>query len=460
LSTGLDRVVDDTADAEDLKKKVLAALTTEGIDTVRIVTVDLHGVPRTKLVSARRFERVMTSGHSWALPLLACDLWEDMAPEEKALGEDIGYGNGLLMPDLRTFTRLPWTRGTAHVMADMFTNEMVEQPSPRQVLRRVLKQAAAAGYQPVFGTELEFYLYRPELGDQGFDAVFGRQSWFSVNALSLTESFLDALGQAVRGMGLPVYEIFSEHGAGQFEINLEPASGLEAIDNVVTLKIAIKEVAQTVGLRATFLARPTNLSATPVSGYHLHQMLKDGAGRNVFYDPTAPDSLSPVCRHYIGGQLVHAIGMTGIVAPTVTAYKRYIPGTWGPVRVSWAIDNRTALVRAIRADEDTHLENRLGSSDANPYLLAAANAAARLDGIARQIDPGEAGGGNLFEDERLQHLPTTLIEGIAGYCDDAVLVEALGRDFSRIYTGVMRNDWKRYIEHVSDWEIREYREVL
>jgi glutamine synthetase len=460
LSTGLDRVVNDPAEAEDLKKKVLAALTTDGIDTVRIVTVDLHGVPRTKLVSARRFERVMTSGHSWALPLLACDLWEDMAPEEKALGEDIGYGNGLLMPDLRTFTRLPWTRGTAHVMADMFTNEMVEQPSPRQVLSRVLKQAAAAGYQPVFGSELEFYVYRPELGDHGFDAVFGRQSWFSVNALSLTQSFLDALGQAVRGLGLPVYEVFSEHGAGQFEINLEPASGLDAIDSVVTLKIAIKEVAQTVGLRATFLAKPTDLSATPVSGYHLHQMLRDGAGRNVFYDPTARDSLSPVCRHYIGGQLSHAIGMTGIVAPTVTAYKRYIPGTWGPVRVSWGVDNRTALVRAIRADEDTHLENRLGSSDANPYLLAAVNVAAGLDGIARQVDPGEPGVGILFEDERLQHLPTTLIEGIAGYCDDAVLVEALGRDFSRIYTGVMRKDWKRYIEHVSDWEIREYREVL
>jgi len=328
------------------------------------------------------------------------------------------------------------------------------------VLSRVLEQAAAAGYQPVFGSELEFYVYRPELGDQGFDAVFGRQSWFSVNALSLTQSFLDALGQAVRGMGLPVYEIFSEHGAGQFEINLEPASGLEAIDSVVTLKIAIKEVAQTVGLRATFLARPTDLSATPVSGYHLHQTLRDDAGRNAFYDPTAQDSLSSVCRHYIGGQLAHAIGMTGIVAPTVTAYKRYIPGTWGPVRVSWGVDNRTALVRAIRADEDTHLENRLGSSDANPYLLAAVNVAAGLDGIANQVDPGEPGVGILFEDERLQHLPTTLIEGIAGYWDDAVLVEALGRDFSRIYTGVMRKDWKRYIEHVSDWEIREYREVL
>ena len=460
MATSLDRVVNDGPDAQRLREKVLAALRNDGIDSVRIVTVDLHGVPRSKLVSARRFERVMVSGHSWALPLLACDLWEDIAPEEKALGEAIGFGNGLLVPDLRTFRRLPWTRGTAHVMADMFDHQMVEQPSPRQVLARVLKRAGAAGYEPVFGSELEFYVYRPELGDRGFDAVFGRQAWFSVHALGLTQSFIDALGEVVRGMDLPVYEIFSEHGAGQFEINLEPAPGLRAIDDVVTLKIAIKEVAQSLGLRATFLARPTNLWETPTSGYHLHQMLRDATGGNAFYDPDSPDSLSATCRHYIGGQLAHAIGMTGIAAPTVTAYKRYIPGTWGPVRVSWGVDNRTALLRAIRAGDDTHLENRLGSSDANPYLLAAVNVAAGLDGIARRIEPGQPGEGNMFEDERFRHLPTTLIEGITAYAADEVLVDALGHDFSRIYTGVLRRDWKRYIEHVSDWEIKEYREVL
>ncbi|HZU15517.1 MAG TPA: glutamine synthetase family protein [Candidatus Dormibacteraeota bacterium] len=445
---------------DELRRKVLDAISSQGIDSVRLVTLDMHGVPRAKLLTARHFERVMTRGHPWALPLLACDLWEDMSEEERALGVEIGFGNGLLLPDLDSFVKLPWLRGTAQVMADVFDREMVPQPSPRQVLASVLRRAAALGYEPVFGTELEFYVYKPELGDQGFDAVFGRQSWFSINAIGLTQPFIDAVYDVVRAMNVPVYEMFSEHGAGQFEVNLEPGSGVKAIDDVVNLKIAIKEVAQSLGLKATFLARPTNLWETPVSGYHLHQTLKDASGGNAFYDPGAPDSLSEVARHYVGGQLAHAVAMTGIAAPTVTAYKRYVPGTWGPVRVSWAVDNRTALIRAIRSEENTHIENRLGSSDANPYLLAAVNVAAGLDGVARRLEPGPPGSGQLVEDETLQRLPRTLAEGVAAYAADEVLVEALGRDFSRIYCGVLRRDWTRYLEHVSDWEIREYREML
>ena len=188
-------------------------------------------------------------------------------------------------------------------------------------------------------------------------------------------------------MGLPVYEIFSEHGAGQFEINLEPCPGLLAADRVVALKIAIKEIAQSLGLRATFLARPTNLDITPPSGYHLHQSLLDARGDNVLLDPAAADGLSDTARHYIAGQLAHAPGMTAIASPTVTAYKRYQLGTWAPVQVAWGIENRTALVRALPDGPDTRIENRLGSSDANPYLLTAVMVAAGLDGIRRSLEP-------------------------------------------------------------------------
>ena len=445
---------------EELREQVRATMASEGIDHVRIVHVDLHGVPRAKVVSAKRFEQVMTTGHAYALPLLAADLWQTIPPEETELGSDIGYRNGVMIADLRTFTKLPWTRSTAHVMADVFTNAGEEMPSSRQVLASVLKNAQAAGYEPVFGSELEFYVYRPELGNAGFNDVFTRQAWFSVNALGLTQQFIDLLGDTAQSMGLPLWDVCSEHGAGQFEINLQPTSGLAAIDNTVALKIAIKELAQSLGLRATFMAKPTDLWETPTSGYHLHQMLKNRAGGNAFHDAADPDSLSTVGRNYIGGQLAHAKGMTGIAAPTVTAYKRYIPGTVAPVSVVWAVDNRSAPIRALPAGENTHIENRLGSSDANPYLLAAVNVAAGLDGVANTTDPGPPGTGNLFLDKTFEHLPTTLIEGITAYERDATLVQALGADFTRIYSRVIRQDWKRYIEHVSDWEIREYREIL
>jgi len=445
--------------AQEIKQRVLKELD-GSVAQVRIVTLDLHGVPRSKLLSARHFRSVITDGHPYALALLAADLWQGIPEEETILTSDIGWGNGILVPDLRTFTRLPWTRGTAQVMADCFSRDMVPQASARQVLASIVQRAAAAGFEPVFGSEMEFYVYRPELGEQGYDAVFTRQSWFSANALGQVQEFIDKLFDVTREMGLPLYEIMAEHGAGQLEYNLEPGSGVAAIDNLVSLKIVTKEIAQSLGLRATFFSRPTNMWETPPSGYHLHQMLKDEAGGNAFYDPDAPDGLSSTCLHYIGGQLAHTMAMTGIAAPTVTAYKRYVPGTVAPIRVGWGVDNRSAVVRAIPAGFNTHLENRLGSSDANPYLLAAVCVAAGLLGIEQKIDPGPPGSGDMFKDERYQKLPSTLIEGINYYADDVQLAELMGADFTRIYTSVMRRDWQRYAEHVSDWEIREYRDLL
>lgn len=276
----------------------------------------------------------------------------------------------------------------------------------------------------------------------------------------MAQQFVDELDRAAELMGLELYEIFSEHGAGQFEVNLEPCPGLLAIDRVVALKIAVKEVARSLGLRATFMARPTNLEITPPSGYHLHQSLLDGTGANALRDAADPDGLSALARHYVAGQLAHAPAMTALASPTVTAYKRYHEGTWAPVQVAWGIQNRTALVRALPEGDSTRVENRLGSSDANPYLLAAVMVAAGLDGIRRRLPAPEPATDNLFKAIRFPRLPASPPEALAALLADAELTEALGPVFTTTFADVLRADWQRYLSHVSDWEISEYREML
>jgi glutamine synthetase len=324
----------------------------------------------------------------------------------------------------------------------------------------VLEDARRLDLEPVFGSELEFYVFRPDPSERGFDALFGQQSWFSIHALGVAQEFVDTLHDTAAKMGIPLYEVFSEHGAGQFEVNLEPGSGVRAIDQVVSLKIAIKEVAQSLGMAATFMSRPTNRRETPPSGFHLHQSLLNPDGGNVFIDESQPHALSTTARGYIAGQLRHAGAMAALAAPTVTAYKRYRPGTWAPVQVAWGVENRTALVRALPAGRDTRIENRLGSSDANPYLLAAAMVAAGLDGIRRHLDPGHPAQGNLFDEIRFERLPSSLVVALDALAGDEELSSALGQTFTRTYTELLRFDWHRYLNHVSDWEIAEYREIL
>lgn len=449
-----------TAACAATSAEILKRIETEDIGNVRLLLTDLYGVARGKVVAARRMERALEQGHPFAIPLFASNLWQRHAPGEHVFSNDIGYRNGVLHLDPLTFAPLPWTPGTAHIITDLHDDAGAIVATPRAVLRQVLDDAESLNLHPVFGNELEFYVFRPGDDGPGYQPVCGPQSWFSIHALGVAQEFVDQLDRAAELMGLQLYEIFSEHGAGQFEVNLEPCPGLLAIDRVVALKIAIKQVARSLGLRATFMARPTSLDITPPSGYHLHQSLRDAAGVNVLYDAGDPDGLSALARHYVAGQLAHAQAMTAVASPTVTAYKRYHQGTWAPIQVAWGIQNRTALVRALPDGDDTRIENRLGSSDANPYLLAAVMVAAGLDGVRRRLPAPDPAADNLFDVIRFPRLPASPPEGLAALLADIELTKALGPTFTTTFADVLRADWERYLNHVSDWEISEYREML
>ena len=451
-------------ETEQLKRQVARQIEAEGIKQVRIATVDLNGIPRAKMVMADEFVgRVVERGHPWALPLLAVDIWQNL-PDRTGFGEEIGFGNGVLRPDLASFKKLPWAPETAHVFADMFTGDGTPVPSPRQVLKRVLDHASSLGYTPVFGTELEFYIFRPldesKPSNPGFAPYLGMQVWFTDQAIGQALPLLDELRRNLEALDIPLYEVFNEHGGGQYEFNLNPVTGVDAIDAVCLMKLAIKEICYRHGLRATFLGKITNDPEFPVSGYHMHQSLLDSGGQNVFADPSAPLGLSAAGRGYVGGLLAHAMGMTAIGAPTVTAYKRFTPGTWAPTRVNWGLDNRTALMRVVPGVKGLNLESRLASAEANPYLLAAVMTAAGLDGIERGTDPGEPGSGNLLEDQKYPLLPTTMIDAVEAFDKDSLFADALGADFTHIYSALLRYVWKRFLSYVTDWEIQEYRDLL
>ena len=283
------------------------------------------------------------------------------------------------------------------------------------------------------------------------------QDWYSNIALSRVGGLVEDLFTYLPQMGVPVYEVFNEHGAGQMEINIAPTAGMRALDQIFLAKLATKELAEAHGLKATFMSVPSNHAEHQPSGFHLHQTLLDPDGRNLF---AGEGGLSALGRAYVGGQLAHADGITGIAASTVTAYKRLRPGAYAPLRAAWGIDNRAAMVRAIVRGDNTRIENRLGASDANPYLLAAVQLAAGLDGIATGADPGSPASHDVGSDPAYPRVPTNLFDGVAAFAADRVLVDAIGQDVADMYCAIQRQVWSRYQLHVSDWEITEYREVL
>jgi len=173
--------------------------------------------------------------------------------------------------------------------------------------------------------------------------------------------------------------------------------------------------------------------------------------------------------HFMAGLLHHAPALCAFAAPTVNSYKRLVVGrslsgsTWAPAYIGYGDNNRSAMVRVPFG----RLEFRLPDSGCNPYLVHAAIIAAGLDGIEKELDPGEPKNINFYElsqeeckKQGIGILPQNLNEAINELEADPLFSESLGEEFVKEFISIKRMEWTEYSRHVSDWEIKQYAEFF
>lgn len=432
------------------------------IHTVRVTITDNSNVIRSRFVPARAFLQAVQGGVAAQYPsaLLAVDSSAELVP---AAGEGFagGFPSFLLLPDLSTFVVLPWLPGTARVIADLARPDgSLWEAAPRQVLRRVLQRLESRGYNLKGAFEFEFYV----LQKAGLESA-PRPVWHGLNCfadsvqIGLTDIFT-AIIKGLEGIGAGPEVANTEYGPGQFEITNAPFTGLAVADMAVYYRTSIKEILHQLGYRATFMAKPFSRSSG--SGGHFHHSWLDERGENVFYDPQAIDGLSRLCRQIIAGQLVHAPAICALANSTINSYKRLRPYYFAPVNASWGYEHRCTMLRVPFArGAQTRLENRLPAADTNPYLAIAACLAAALDGVDRGLEPPPpVVGQNPYEMSELLPLPDSLPAALDALEKDAVLQEYLGEEFCRNFLALRRREWERFQEHITDWEIKEYLELI
>jgi glutamine synthetase len=167
---------------------------------------------------------------------------------------------------------------------------------------------------------------------------------------------------------------------------------------------------------------------------------------------------------YIGGILEHAVGFAAVTNPLVNSYKRLVPGYEAPINVAWSEKNRSPLVRVpAKRGMSTRCEVRMPDPSCNPYLALAVMMASGLDGVERQLDPGEPINKNIFtmshrEKRRLKigQLPANLSEALDELEKDQTVREALGEHILDNYLRAKRQEWADYISHVHPWEQERY----
>jgi glutamine synthetase len=447
----------------------LAHCVTSGeIDTVLVVFTDLYGRFMGKRFDAEFFlHEIHEQGTHGCDYLLTVDMEMDPAPGYRYANWERGYGDFHLVPDLHTLRRASWLDRTAMILCDVEddkTHSWVPY-APRSILRNAIENVAELGYSVKAASELEYYIFRQSYRDAASSGYRNLEpaGWYieDYHALQGTreEEFNGAVRRHLRRSGIPVENSKGEWGLGQHELNVRYADILTMADRHAIYKQCLKEVADSMGLSVTFMAKYSETQAG--SSCHIHLSLWDENG-NAFAgeQPVGPLHASELFRWFLGGWLKHLPEMMVFYAPTVNSYKRYQAGSWAPTRIAWSHDNRTAGFRIVGHDQSLRIESRVPGADCNPYLTYAAALWSGLDGIEQQIEPPEIFTGDVYAARHLPHVPHTLRDATDLFEQGEFPRRVLGADVVEHYAHFFRTEQAAYDKAVTDWERRRYFERI
>lgn len=449
---------------KQLKKKVAKSK----IETVIVAFTDHYGRLMGKRFDADFFfKSAVKNGTHSCNYLLTTDM--EMTPVEgfESANWAAGYGDFHLVPDWNTLRVAAWLEKTAMVFCTV-ENEQTHTPlaiAPRSILKRQLQHLKQEGYKAMGASELEYYLFENTYRD-AFDKNYHELKpvgWYLEDYHILqgtrTEPFHAAARKYLKKSGVPVENSKGEWGRGQHELNVEYAEILEMADRHVVFKQCLKELADSMGLSVTFMAKYHEEQAG--SSCHLHISLwKDG--KNAFAGKKVIDGVkcSTVFQHFLGGWIKYVGDVMPFYAPTVNAYKRYQYGSWAPTKLAWSYDNRTAGFRVVGRGESLRIECRIPGADCNPYLAFAASLACGLQGIQEKIKPPAMFSGDVYAADDLPTIPQTLGEATARFSESDFVKKAFGQDVQTHYAHHLKMEQAAYDKAVTDWERRRYFERI
>jgi len=433
------------------------------IDTVVVGFTDHYGRLLGKRFDAGFFlDAGLTDGTHACDYLLTVDM--DMEPVEgfEFANWQGGYGDFHLVPDPTTLRPAAWADRTALILCDVESNESHDlvPVAPRSILRQQVERLAAAGFSTGAASELEFFLYRDSYRDANAKNYRDLKAggWYVEDYHLLqgarVEDYVGAARRALAASEVPVENSKGEAAIGQHELNVRYADALTMADRHVVMKQGMKELAESLGVSVSFMAKPH--ADQPGSSCHLHVSLwADGA--NAFSTPGGEPT--DTFRWFLGGWMRHTPDLMAFYAPTINSYKRYQSQSWAPTRLGWSQDNRTASFRVVGTGQSRRIECRLPGADTNPYLAFAAAIASGLDGIENQIEPPTELAGDVYTSDA-PTIETTLAGATARLDASDHARHLLGNAVVDHYVHHFRSEVAAYDRAVTDWEHRRYFEQI
>ena len=434
-----------------------------GVEFVFAQFVDMYARPSAKLVPIRSkedLEGLVAEGAGFA----------GFAAGE--IGQVPSDPDIAAIPDLESYTPVPWQPNLARFACDV-TVEGEEWPyCPRTILRRMLARAQEKGYEFKMGLELEYFLVKQredgsiEIAD-AYDTL--EKPCYDMSGLTRRYDFLTTVSRYCNDLGWGNYANDHEDANGQFEQNFTYANALTSCDRAIFFRYMVHTLAEQNGMLATFMPKP--FSHLTGNGCHFHMSFWDG-DTNLFLDESDPRGLglSELAYNFIGGLKTHARASSALTAPTVNSYKRLKLGTttsgatWSPVWISYGYNNRTQM---LRIPGPGRVEDRTidGSCNPVPRRRGGARGRPRRDRADARRGRAELGEPLLVRVRRTARARARDAafepahgDPRAGAGRGAARGARPGRDEDYVdyFIRVKLEEWNRYHEQVTPWEIREY----
>lgn len=444
----------------------------EGISRIKLGVTDIDGVIRGKYISLDKFESIAADTSGFCDCVLGWDVADELYDNASFTGWHTAFPDALYRLDLSSERRLKEENNIPYFVGQFVASDRtsLHPICPRSILQRVVNRANDLGFGAKMSFEYEFFIFNetPQSArDKNYrDLIPLSPGMFGYSVLrtqahgDLFNEFMDFCIEH----DFPLEGLHCETGPGVWEAAIAVDEVQRAADKAALFKTFAKGFFQRRDKIATFMAK-WSMDYPGQSG-HLHQSLFDlKSGAGVFSKDGAEFGMSELQRHYVAGLQKYLKPFLAMTSPTINSYTRLVKGFWAPTAATWGVDNRTTALRVIPGSEKSQrVEFRVGSADANPYLVAAATLGAGLRGIEEKLELGPAVQGNAYEIQDDLPIEIQLHGNLRDATRDFVASDAARDLFGDVFVdhyGASR-DWevREHERHVSDWQLQRYFEII
>lgn len=444
----------------------------EGVRRIKLAVCDIDGVLRGKYISLEKFAAIAPATSGFCDCVLGWDVNDQLYDNATFTGWHTAYPDALFRLDLATERRLQDEGNIPFFLGEFVTSDQqsLHPICPRSRLKQVLQRATAAGFGARLAFEYEFFIFAEtpqSIRDKNYRNLvplapgnFGYSVLRTNTHSDLFNEFMDYC--AAHDFALEC--LHCETGPGVWEGAIAVDDALAAADKAILFKTFAKSFFQRQGFVATFMAK-WSMDYPGQSG-HCHQSLVNlSDGSSAFFEEDAEHGMSAVQRSYVAGQQKYMRELLAVTSPTINSYTRLVKGAWAPTAATWGVENRTTALRVIPGSaKSQRVEFRVGSADANPYLVAAATLGAGLLGISEQLPLGERVLGDAYAvQDQLPpawQLPSNLRDANRALAQSKAAPALFGAEFVQHF--VASRDWevREYERHVTDWQLQRYFEII